>query len=146
MNITPMKADDHTEVFALWTAVMPQTLSADDEQASLARFLARNPGLSLVARSDGALVGAVLCGHDGRRGFLYHMAVSPAFRRSGVARSLAREALTRLGDEGIDKCHIFVETNNSAAQNAWSSMCWNRRDDLYVYAMSTGRKNRGMNE
>ena len=82
--IQAMSIGDYDEVFALWQAGDGIGLSGSDSRAGIGGFLAANPGLSLVARIDGQLVGAMLCGQDGRRGYIHHLAVSQSHRRKGI--------------------------------------------------------------
>lgn len=142
-----MTIEDYDEVSALWQITSRRALSAADERAPMERYLARNAGLSQVALGeDGAIVGTALCGHDGRRGYLYHMAVRPAWRRQGVCRAMAEAALKALEREGIDKCHIFVFRDNQPGQSAWEALGWQRRSDVFVYSIDTpnGRKEAGI--
>jgi len=105
---------------------------AADTVAGIERYLERNPGGSFVARDGETLVGAVLCGHDGRRGYLHHLAVAASHRRRGIGRSLMRECLERLKADGIDRCHLFVRTGNAAAERFWMHEGWLRRDDIVM--------------
>lgn len=130
IHVTPLTADDVAEALALWTAAEGVGLRGADEPEALARYLARNPGLSLAARDGGRLVGAVLCGHDGRRGYLHHLAVAAGHRRRGIGRALVEGCLDGLRREGIAKCHLFVYRHNAAGQAFWRSLGWHARDDL----------------
>jgi ribosomal protein S18 acetylase RimI-like enzyme len=99
------------------------------------RFLARNPGLSFVALDSGELVGAVLCGHDGRRGYVHHLAVAERCRRRGLGTRLLDRGLDALRDAGIGKCHEFVFHASPFAELFWQRRGWERRDDLLMYSM-----------
>ncbi len=134
MEIRSMTITDYDEVYELWKITSYNALSSADERDQIARYLIRNEDCSLVAAEDGKIVGTVLCGHDGRRGYIHHMAVLPEYRRRGIAKALASEALKRLQDQGIKKAHIFIFTDNYIAQAVWSSIGWHRRDDLLVYS------------
>ena len=83
------------------------------------RFLSRNSGLSLVAHCGEQLAGAVLCGQDGRRGYMHHLATREEFRRNGIGSALVREALSRLSQAGIRKCNIFILSDNSEVITFW---------------------------
>jgi len=131
-RIAPLTEADIVEVLALWTASEGVGLRGADEPGALARYLARNPGLSLVARDGEAVVGAVLCGHDGRRGYLHHLAVAASHRRRGIGRELVERCLDGLRREGIAKCHLFVYHHNESGQAFWRSIGWNGRDDLLM--------------
>lgn len=121
---------DYDELLALWRSCEGVGLSEGDDRKGVRLFLRRNPGLSFVARRSGRLVGAALCGHDGRRGFLYHVAVAPAERRQGIARSLIDACLKRLRAVGIGKCHIVVYARNKEGWRFWRHLGWVERTEL----------------
>ncbi len=128
--------DDFDEVLALWQATPGVGLSDVDSRACIAAYLARNPGLSFVARAEGRLVGAVLCGTDGRRGYLHHLAVHSEFRRQGIGQALVERCLARLKAQGINKCHLFVFAANADGRAFWEHSGWKQRTDLEI--MSKG--------
>jgi ribosomal protein S18 acetylase RimI-like enzyme len=130
MIIRPMTIDDYESVLGLMRAEPTITVRAADSREAISHYLARNPGLSLVAESYGRVIGCVLCGHDGRRGFLHHLVVDPAFRRAGAGRALVARALDGLAAEGIDKTHIDVFADNSGAIAFWRRLGWQQRDDI----------------
>lgn len=132
MQIEPMTIEDYDEAVALWQASEGVGLSSADTREAIARYLARNPGMSFVARSGGALVGAVLCGHDGRRGYLHHLAVRPDCRRQGIGRALVERCLAALGEQGIDKCHLFVFKANERGRAFWERNGWSERVTLVI--------------
>jgi len=103
-----------------------------DSRENIAAFLERNAGLSLVAEADGQIVGAVLCGHDGRRGFFYHLAIDRQYRRRGIGQMLAARCLALLQERGIHKVHIVVFAENTEAQTFWKQLGWSKRDDLMM--------------
>ena len=115
-----MTLDDYQIVHEIWQSTPGLGLSVSDERDAVAAFLERNPELSAVAQSaDGAIVGVVLCGHDGRRGFLYHLAVLPKFRRQGIAKMLVEHCLNRLRADRILKCNIFLFRSNREGLAFW---------------------------
>jgi N-acetylglutamate synthase len=130
--------DDYLDASALWRDTPGVGLSASDQPAAIAAFLARNPGLSFVARHGRALVGTILCGHDGRRGHLYHVAVEPLYRRGGLARQLVRASLRALADAGIGKCHLMVYADNAQGQEFWRSVGAAERVELDLYSLVAG--------
>ena len=135
--LRPMTIEDYDGVFALWQASEGVGLSAADERAEIARYLARNPGLSQVATVDGRLAGAVLCGHDGRRGYIHHLAVAAECRGRGIGRELVARCMEGLAAAGISRCHIFVYTRNTEGQGFWRAIGWTLRDDLAVMSRQT---------
>ncbi|OGO39833.1 MAG: GNAT family N-acetyltransferase [Chloroflexi bacterium RBG_16_57_9] len=136
--IREMHIQDYDAVLALWQASEGIGLSDADVRDNIARYLERNPNLSFVAYANGQLVGAVLCGHDGRRGFLHHLAVNQAYRRQGIGRALTHKCLTGLKQAGIDKCHLFVFGKNEIAINFWKDIGWTQRVDLVLMSRHTG--------
>jgi ribosomal protein S18 acetylase RimI-like enzyme len=127
-----MTIDDYDAVLALWKAAEGVGLSEADEQPAIARYLNRNPGMSFVACDSRRIIGAVLCGHDGRRGYLHHMVVAPQYRRQGLGRQLAERCLAALAAEGIDKCHLFIFGGNAAGAAFWKRIGWTERTDLAI--------------
>ena len=124
---------DYDTVLALWRSCAGIGLNESDTREAMAAFLIRNPSLSLVATAkDGAIVGAVLGGHDGRRGYLHHLAVAPAHRGRGLGRRLVDETLARLRRHGIQKCSIFLFADNAAGRAFWLREGWTAREDLVV--------------
>lgn len=136
MIIRPMTIDDYDEIFAMWQITTKRALSKADERSQIERYLKRNEGMSQVAVTDGKIVGTVLAGHDGRRGFIHHMAVLPEYRRRHIGRKLAKRAIERIAAEGIDKTHIFCYQNNQTGQNFWSSFGFKKRDDVFVFSFN----------
>jgi ribosomal protein S18 acetylase RimI-like enzyme len=135
--IREMAIQDYDEVLALWRTSEGVGLSDADSEEGVARFLARNPGLSFVARDGEHLVGAVLCGHDGRRGYIHHLAVSESHRRQGLGRALVARCLSALRRDGIGKCHIFVFADNQDTLTFWKSIGWTQRVELVMMSQYT---------
>ena len=129
-----MTLDDYQTVLALWQSIEGVGLSAADRPENLARYLDRNPGLSLVAVKDGRLIGAVLCGHDGRRGYIHHLAVAPGSRRKGIGKVLVDRCLENLAVEKIGKCHLFVFADNREAVLFWEGTGWHSREELQIFS------------
>ncbi len=132
-----MTIDDYDAVSALWRASEGVGLRAADERPAIERFLERNAGLSLLAEVDGRLAAAILCGHDGRNGFLHHLAVAADFRGKGIARDLVGRCLRALAAEGITRCYAFVYTHNETGQAFWRAIGWNMRTDLSMMMHDT---------
>ncbi len=137
MHIRAMTIQDYDAVIALWQSADGVGLSDADSREAIGRYLARNPGLSFTAWDGDVLVGAVLCGHDGRRGYVHHLAVRPLHRRQGIGKALATRCLDALAAEGIDKCHLFVFAVNADAIAFWKSVGWGQRVDLVVMSRYT---------
>ena len=139
MLIREMTIEDYEEVFAMWQTTSKRALSKADEKGQIERYLRRNAGMSQVAVVDGKIVGTVLAGHDGRRGFIHHMAVMPEYRRRQIGHSLAKKAIEKIKAEGIDKTHIFCYQNNELGQSFWRDFGFNKRDDVFVYSLDNDK-------
>jgi ribosomal protein S18 acetylase RimI-like enzyme len=139
VSLRPMSLADYPEVLALWRRTGGMGLGESDEAPALARFFDQNPDLSPVALApDGRIVGAVLCGHDGRRGFLYHLAVDVAHRERGVGRLLVEHCLFSLRARGIHKCNVFLFRDNERGADFWQHNGWSEREDLRVFQRVLG--------
>jgi ribosomal protein S18 acetylase RimI-like enzyme len=123
---------------ALWQRTEGMGLGSWDEAGPIGQFLERNPGLSVVAEADGRLVGAVLCGHDGRRGFLYHLAVDREFRGQGLGRKLAESCLDRLRALGLTRCHIVAYQSNAEGRRFWQHLGFRERPELLICSRDLG--------
>jgi ribosomal protein S18 acetylase RimI-like enzyme len=135
MSIRPVLPADHPALIALWQAEPSIRLRSEDAFAPFCAYLSRNPGLSLVAERDGQVVGSLMVGHDGRRGYLQHLLVAPAFRGQGLAKSMLNEALARLRELGVDKSHVFVLNDAEPALAFWAAQPgWQAREDIQVYS------------
>jgi N-acetylglutamate synthase len=117
---------------ALWERIEGVGLSSADQPAALSRYLERNPRLSFVAMADSEFVGAALCGHDGRRGYLHHLAIDTAWRRRGIGRALVDRCMGGLAEMGIEKCHVFVYRENLPGREFWRRAGWQVRSELVV--------------
>ncbi len=137
LALSEMRPTDYDAVLTLWRNSPGVGLTPSDSPEAVQAFLARNPGLSLVARYAGRIVGAVLCGHDGRRGYLYHLAVAGAYRKQGVGRTLVDACLSRLAACGIQKATIFVYGHNEIGNRFWRRIGWKDRTDLVVLQRET---------
>ncbi|MDO4323351.1 MAG: GNAT family N-acetyltransferase [Lachnospiraceae bacterium] len=131
MNVRVMTIEDYDGVYELWIHTPGMGLnSVDDSREGIAKYLKRNPGTSFVAEEDGKLVGAVLSGHDGRRGYIYHTAVLTEYRNRGIARALAEHVMNALEQEGINKAALVAFGRNETGNGFWERMGFTVRDDL----------------
>ena len=129
-RIQEMTLQDYDEVRALWEESEGIKLSEVDSKDAIDHFLDHNPGLSFVARDDKKLVGAVLCGHDGRRGYIDHLAVRKSHRRQGIGSALVTRCVYNLMRIGIRKWHLFVLEDNQPAIAFWKELGWAQRVEL----------------
>lgn len=139
VEIRTMRSDDYSAAIQLWRSTPGIALTDADRYEAIEAFLERNAGLSLVAIDDGRLVGAVLVGHDGRRGFLHHLAVAAAWRGRGLGRRLVERALDGLAAAGIEKAHLFVLNDHPAGLDFWRHLGWVSRPELTMFSRATGR-------
>ena len=128
--IQELTIEDYEAVRSLWQKSGGIEVADTDSRDGLVRFLERNPGLSFVARDEKEIVGVVLCGEDGRRGYIDQLAVSKSYRRQGIGRSLVSRCIYNLMRIGIRKWHLFVFEDNQEAIAFWDNLGWARRVEL----------------
>jgi N-acetylglutamate synthase len=134
VEIRAMAMSDYAAVTVLWRRTDGVAQNESDTEDAIAAFLRRNPGMSSVAISEaGAVIGAVLCGSDGRRGYLHHLAVLPSERKRGVAARLVARCFAELERAGIAKCNLFLFDDNADGAAFWEHNGWLARTDLVVY-------------
>ncbi|GIO52100.1 GCN5 family acetyltransferase [Paenibacillus sp. SSG-1] len=129
--------EDYEQCMELWGKTEGMALSDADSKESIHRYLVRNPGMSFVATEGDRVIGTILCGHDGRRGYIYHVAVDPACRGRAIGQKLAKAGLDKLREEGIAKCHIMVIEENEIGNYFWAKSGWSRRDGILLYSSNT---------
>lgn len=140
--IKVMTIDDYEQVHALWMRIKGFAIrSIDDSQEGIAKFLQRNPTTSVVAIEDEKIVGAILCGHDGRRGCLYHVCVDPEFRRRGIGKEMVGFCLDALKEEGINSVTLIAFTQNDIGNSFWHHVGWAEREDLNNYDFNLNPEN-----
>ena len=131
-TIRPFERDDIPAVLELWRSTEGLGVGPGDSVEGVARLLERNPGCSWVAADGAAIVGAILCGHDGRRGHLYHLAIAATHRRQGLASALVQKSLLALRAAGIERCLLSVIVDNEAATRFWTSIGARLRSELQM--------------
>ena len=125
LTIRELLPADLDAVLELWSQTEGLGLNESDTHEALRAFLRRNPGFSAVAASaEASLIGAVLCGHDGRRGTIHHLAVSRPYRQRGVAKRLLAHCLIRLEQAHIPRCNVFLYDDNEAGAKFWVHNGW----------------------
>ena len=126
-----MTAKDYSQVYDLWINTKGMGLNdLDDSEEGIEKFLKRNPNTCFVALEDDRIIGVIMAGHDGRRGYIYHTAVSENYRHKGIAASLVENVISALKEEGINKCALVVFCRNTDGNAFWESMGFNERKDL----------------
>ena len=145
MIVRSFRLEDYNAVIALWRRTEGVRLNESDTRRAITAFLRRNPHLSFVAEQGGRIIGAVLCGHDGRRGYLHHLAVSKRHRLCSIGRLLVNACLAKLRKAGIQKCNIFIFANNAAGMKFWAHTGWSLRTELRLMQirLDDGREARG---
>ena len=131
ITVRVMSISDYDGVYDLWIHTPGMGLnSTDDSREGIERYLKRNSATSFVAESDGRIVGVIMAGHDGRRGYIYHTAVLPAYRNQGIAKKLVDRAMAALDEEGINKAALVAFKTNDTGNGFWESIGFTERDDL----------------
>ncbi len=120
--------DDYEAAVDLWKRVEGVEIAEGDDRGGVAQFLARNPGLSRVATDGSTMVGVAFCGNDGRRGYIYHLAVDPNYRECGLGTRLVDECLKGLRTLGLQRANIMVATDNPRGREFWSKCGWEELD------------------
>ena len=137
-----MTIEDYEGVSALWKKIKGFGIrSIDDSKEGVARFLKRNPTTSVVAEKDGRIVGSILCGHDGRRGCLYHVCVDEDYRRHGIGKRMVVFAMKALKEEKINKVSLIAFTENDIGNAFWNTIGWTERLDLNYYDFTLNEEN-----
>lgn len=131
MKIRLMNLLDYEQVYQLWLSCAGMGLNnLDDSKEGIEKFLKRNPKTCFVSEIDGQLIGVIIVGNDGRRGYIYHTAVKPDYRNQGIATKLVKEALSALKELGINKTALVVFSKNSDGNAFWEKMGFSSREDL----------------
>lgn len=122
------RLEDYDAAVELWRGLEGLDLAEGDDRETIRGFLGRNPGLSRVATNESKIIGAVLCGHDGRRGYIYHLAVDPAYQGRGLARRLIDECVAGLKRAGLQRANILVAKDNPRGLEFWRRCGWEDLD------------------
>ncbi len=140
--IRPMRMSDYEEVHALWMTIQGFGIRAiDDGEEDVERFIRRNPETSVVAVTDGRIVGSILCGSDGRQGTLYHVCVARDYRRMGIGRQMVGYCMRQLREMRINKVSLVAFTSNQVGNAFWKGIGWKKREDFYYYDFILNEKN-----
>jgi ribosomal protein S18 acetylase RimI-like enzyme len=129
-----MKISHYNQACELWKQTKGIDLTVGDSIQGLKKYLERNPGMSFVCSYNGTIIGTILCGHDGRRGFIYHLAVNKKHRNNHLAKSLIEKSTIALKNAGIERCSLMVKSDNEEAFRFWEKIGWKRRGDLFMFS------------
>lgn len=142
MKMRLLKISDYQLVYNLWKNTSGMGLrSLDDSEEGIKRFLLRNPNTNFVAVVDEKIVGVIMAGNDGRRGYIYHLAVQNEYRQRGIASALVEECLTALRTEEINKVALVVFSDNTSGNNFWQKLGFIEREDLVYRNLSINEEN-----
>lgn len=142
IEIRRMEPGDYDRIYALWKTIKGFGIrSIDDSREGVERFLKRNPTTSVVAEAQGEIVGAILCGHDGRRGCFYHVCVKEEYRKHGIGKRMAQAAMEALREEHISKVNLIAFRSNEVGNRFWQRMGWTYREDLNYYDITLNEEN-----
>lgn len=142
MNIRTMIPADYDGVRELWMSIKGFAIrSIDDSRVGVDAFLRRNPTTSVVAEVDGRIVGAILCGHDGRYGYMYHVCVKEEYRRHGIGKQMVVYCMRALKNEHVNKIALIAFTSNDIGNTFWHKVGWIEREDLNYYDFTLNEAN-----
>ncbi|MEG1555229.1 MAG: GNAT family N-acetyltransferase [Bacteroidales bacterium] len=137
MTIRLMTSDDYELIYQLWSETEGIALRGyDDSKEGMAKFIAKNPTSNFVAIENNEVIGAIMCGMDGRRAYIYHTTVRKDFRGQGIGKAMLREVYKAIEKEGICKNGLLVLKNNDIGNAFWKSQGWEERVDLNYYSKS----------
>ncbi|MGR5167484.1 GNAT family N-acetyltransferase [Vibrio astriarenae] len=131
-----MDISDYLQVIKLWQGTDAMLLREADSLANIDKYLSHNSGLSFVAETNQEIIGAILVGTDGRRGYVQHLAVKESMRGEGLGARLIDSALEALSTIGIEKTHLFVANENIGAQRLYEKLGWFPRDEVRMYSFN----------
>jgi ribosomal protein S18 acetylase RimI-like enzyme len=134
MKLSRLVTADYDNAVSLWRHAQGMGTSGIETAEAFSSFLKRNPALSFKITDRGKIVGTILCGHDGRRGYLHHLSVAAGYPNQSIGKTLIDRSLDGLNRIGIRKCHIFISVSNKAGQEFWRSVDWNEQGDLTVFS------------
>ncbi len=133
-EIREMKIEDYEKVYELWMSIQGFAIrSVDDSRDGVERFIRRNPTTSMVASMDGKIIGAILCGHDGRSACFYHVCVHENYRKHGIGQEMVKKCLEALKAEKISKVNLLAFKENEVGNNFWKGLDWKLREDINYY-------------
>lgn len=142
MKIKLMSIEDYDSVYQLWTNTEGMGMrSLDDSFEGIDKFLKRNPTTNFIAQAENKVIGVILCGHDGRRGYIYHTAVSTDYRGRGIGSALVNAVVDALKKEEINKVALVVFSSNNLGNKFWQALGFDKRNDLIYRNLSINENN-----
>jgi ribosomal protein S18 acetylase RimI-like enzyme len=138
IKIRKMRLSDYEQVYRIWKSSPGVNLGLSDTKPYIKSYLKRNTGFSFVAiNSTDKIIGTVLAGNDGRRGYIYHVSVIKKYRGKGIGTELMKRCIASLKKSGLERCTVFVDKDNKASKDLWEKEGWNYRKDLQVMHKNT---------
>jgi ribosomal protein S18 acetylase RimI-like enzyme len=135
-RVIPFTMKHYEEALSLWKSTNGLGISSADNKENIKRYLKRNHGCSFVAVINNMVIGTILGGHDGRRGYIHHVAVKKEFRKQGIGKELVKKSIEILKKECMKKCHIFVFKKNNKAKKFWQKLKWHIRKELEIMSIN----------
>ena len=137
-QIAEMKIEDYDLLIKLWQSDPGIGISKADEKLNLSAFLDKNRGLNFIAVINNDIIGTILCGNDGRRGYLYHVFVLPEFRKKNIGKKLVYTCIEKLKEEHITKCHAMIFNHNITGKTFWEKIGFKFREDIGIMSTDLG--------
>jgi len=134
-SIRPFIIKDFEQALSLWNRTEGMGLSGADTKSEISKFLKKHKGLCFSAFQAEQLIGTILCGEDGRRGYIYHLAVDKRYQKLRLGKKLVEQSIAGLHAKGIQKCHLFVIADNEVGMQFWQQIGWELRDDIEVMSL-----------
>ncbi|MBE6070795.1 MAG: GNAT family N-acetyltransferase [Clostridium butyricum] len=142
MNFKLLSINDYDELYNLWVRTPGMGMrSLDDSKEGIEKFIKRNPNTNFICLKDNKLVGSILCGHDGRRAYIYHTCVDSEYRGLGIAKTLIAKVSDVLKEEGINKVALVCFKTNELGNTFWRKLNYEKREDLNYYNISLNQNN-----
>ena len=142
MELKLLRIEDYDMVYQLWTSTKGMGMrSLDDSFEGIKKFLKRNPTTNYIAQVEDKVIGVILCGHDGRRGYIYHASVNSDYRGKGIGKKLVNAVIESLKKEEINKVALIVFASNDLGNKFWQSLGFEKRDDLIYRNLSINKNN-----
>lgn len=142
ITIRRMVIDDYDKISHLWHQIQGFAIrSIDDSRRGIEAFLRRNPNTSVVAEYNSEIIGTILCGNDGRYGYLYHVCVMKDYRAMGIGKLMVQEVIKSLREENISKIALIAFSKNEVGNTFWKKLGWTRREDVNYYDFTLNEDN-----
>jgi len=121
----------YNDIISIWRKA-GVSVGSTDTKDEIKRILDKNPQLFLVGKIDQKIIGVVIGGFDGRRGYVHHLAVDPDYQKMGYGKIIMDELIARFRKMGVHKVHLFIEKYNKEVVNFYLNLGWEIRDDLIM--------------